>query len=195
MKDQIIKIFETSAKVKQEFARENAELVQEVVELIASTFTRGNKLLLFGNGGSAADASHIAGEFVNRFLLERPPLPAIALNTDIAVLTSISNDYHYNEIFAKQLKALGQEGDLAIGISTSGTSPNVVKAFEAAKDMGITTVAFTGNKDRGGKLAAIADYAFVVPSTETPRIQETHITLAHTICQLVDEQLFGSGKR
>ena len=194
MKERIIKIFEDSAMVKERFAKENAELIQEVVGLIAAAFTRGNKLLLFGNGGSAADASHIAGEFVNRFLLERPGLPAIALNTDMAVITSISNDYDYSEIFARQVKALGQEGDVAVGFSTSGTSPNVVKAFQAAKDLGLKTVALTGNKNKGGKLAQIADYAFIVPSAETPRIQETHITLGHVICQLVDEHLFGSGR-
>jgi len=195
LKDTIIRIFEDSARVKERFAKENAELIQEVVELVASAFAGGNKVLLFGNGGSATDASHIAGEFVNRFLLERPGLPAIALNTDIAVITSISNDYDYSEIFAKQVKALGQPGDIAIGISTSGSSPNVVKAFSAAREMGLKTVAMTGNKNKGGKLAAIADYAFVVPSSETPRIQETHITLGHAICQLVDEYLFGSGAK
>jgi D-sedoheptulose 7-phosphate isomerase len=194
MKDEITRIFEDSARVKQRFAKEYAEMIQEVVELIAACFARGNKILIFGNGGSATDASHIAGEFVNRFLLERPGLPAIALNTDMAVITSISNDYDYSEIFAKQLKALGQEGDVAIGISTSGSSPNVVKAFMAAKDMGIKTVALTGSKNKGGKLATISDYAFIVSSPDTPRIQETHITLGHAICQLVDEYLFGSGK-
>ncbi len=194
MKEGIVRIFEESAKLQQRFAKEYAEQVLEVVELIAGSFTRGNKLILFGNGGSATDSSHIAAEFVNRFILERPPLPAIALNTDMAVITSISNDYDYSEIFAKQLKALGHEGDVAIGISTSGSSPNVVKAFAAAKDMGIKTVAFTGNKNKGGKLATMADYAFVVPSSETPRIQEVHITLGHAICQLVDEHLFGNGK-
>ena len=195
MKEEIARIFEESAKVKQRFARENAELVLEVVELIAQCFTRGNKLLLFGNGGSSTDASHMAAEFVNRFLLERPGLPAIALNTDMAVITSISNDYDFSEVFAKQVKALGTQGDVAIGISTSGSSPNVVKAFVAAKEVGMKTVALTGNKNKGGKLAAIADYAFVVPSSETPRIQETHITLGHAICQLVDECLFGNGRK
>lgn len=195
MKEGIIKVFEDSAKVKQRFAKENADLIVEVVELIAQCFTRGNKVLLFGNGGSASDASHIAGEFVNRFLLERPPLPAIALNTDVAVITSISNDYDFSEIFVKQLKALGQKGDVAIGISTSGSSPNVVKAILAAREMGVRTVVLTGNKNKGGKLAEIAEFAFVVPSSDTPRIQETHITLGHAICQLVDEYLFGSGKK
>ena len=194
MKDEILRIFEDSAKVKQRFARECADMAAEVVELIAACFTRGNKLLLFGNGGSACDASHLAGEFVNRFLLERPGLPAIALNTDMAVITSISNDYDYSEIFARQIKALGQEGDVAIGLSTSGNSPNVVKAFAAAKDIGIKTIAMTGSKNKGGKLASVADYAFIVSSPDTPRIQEAHITLGHAICQLVDEQLFGNGR-
>ncbi len=194
MKEDILRIFEESARVKQKFAAENFEAVEEAVEIVASCFTRGNKVLLFGNGGSATDASHIAGEFVNRFLLERPGLPAIALNTDIAVLTSISNDYDYSEIFVKQLKAIGCEGDVAIGISTSGNSPNVVKAISAAKDMGIKTIAFTGGKSRGGKLATVAELVFLVPSGDTPRVQETHITLGHAICQLVDERLFGSAR-
>jgi len=194
-KEDILKIFDDSARVKQQFARENAELMMEVVELIAGTFARGGKVLLFGNGGSASDASHIAGEFVNRFLLERPGLPAIALATDMAVVTSIANDYDYSEIFAKQVKALGQEGDVAIGISTSGGSPNVVKGITAARDAGIRTVVLTGGKNKGGKLAAMAEFAFIVPSTETPRIQETHITLGHTICQLVDEVLFGGPRK
>ena len=194
MKEDILRIFEESAKVKLKFASENFEAIQEAVEQVAACFTRGNKVLLFGNGGSATDASHIAGEFVNRFLLERPGLPAIALNTDIAVLTSISNDYDYSEIFVKQLKALGQEGDVAIGISTSGNSPNVVKAISAAKDMGIKTIAFTGGKNKGGKLATVAELVFVVPTPDTPRVQETHITLGHVICQLVDERLFGNGR-
>ncbi len=195
MKQDIIKIFEDSAKLKQVFAKEYADTIAEVVELIAGTFTKGGKVLLFGNGGSASDASHIAGEFVNRFILERPGLPAIALNTDVAVMTSIANDYDFSEIFARQVKALGQEGDVAIGISTSGSSPNVVKAIAAAKDLGMRTVAFTGSKNKGGKLASISDFAFVVPSSETPRIQEVHITLGHVICQLVDETLFGSSTK
>jgi len=194
-KDEILRIFDDSAKLKQQFARENAELIEDVVGLIAQTFTSGGKVLLFGNGGSATDASHIAAEFVNRFLLERPGLPAIALGTDMAVITSIANDYDFSEIFSKQVKALGQAGDVAVGISTSGGSPNVLKAMSAAKDLGLRTVALTGAKNRGGKLAALAEYAFVVPSTETARVQEVHITLGHVLCQLVDESLFGSGLR
>ena len=190
MKDAIIKIFEESAAVKVKFARENADKIVEVVQLISQAFREGRKLLIFGNGGSATDASHIAAEFVNRFLMERPPLPAIALNTDVAVLTSISNDYDYSQVFSKQLSALGHEGDVVIGISTSGNSGNVIKAMEVAKKNGMRTVILTGGT--GGKLANMADYTFIVPTKHTPRIQETHITLGHTICQMVDEELFGN---
>jgi len=192
MKDFIIKTFEESARVKIAFARENADAIAAVVTLIARAFREGKKVILFGNGGSATDASHIAAEFVNRFLMDRPPLPAIALNTDPAVLTSISNDFGYDQTFVKQLSALGQEGDVVIGISTSGNSPNVIMALELAKKNGMRTVVLTGGT--GGKLKGVADHTFIVPSKHTPHIQETHITLGHIICQLVDEELFG-GKR
>ncbi len=192
MKDAIIKIFDESAEIKTRFARENAEKIVETVQLIAQAFREGKKVILFGNGGSASDASHIAAEFVNRFLMERPPLPAIALNTDTAVLTSISNDYDYSQVFSKQLNALGHEGDIVIGISTSGNSPNVIRAVETAKRNGMRTVILTGGM--GGKLASMADITFIVPTKHTPRIQETHITLGHTICQMVDEELFGNSR-
>ncbi|MDH4163003.1 MAG: D-sedoheptulose 7-phosphate isomerase [Nitrospirota bacterium] len=192
MQNTIIGIFEESARVKTAFARENAERIAAVVRLLAQTFRNGRKVILFGNGGSATDASHIAAEFVNRFLMDRPPLPAIALNTDPAVLTSISNDFGYDQIFSKQLAALGQEGDVVIGISTSGNSPNVLKALDVAKKGGMKTVVLTGGT--GGKMASLADHTFIVPSRHTPHIQETHITLGHILCQLVDEELFG-GKR
>jgi D-sedoheptulose 7-phosphate isomerase len=192
MKDFIIKTFEESARVKIAFARENADAIAAVVTLIARAFREGKKVILFGNGGSATDASHIAAEFVNRFLMDRPPLPAIALNTDPAVLTSISNDFGYDQTFVKQLSALGQEGDVVVGISTSGNSPNVIMALELAKKNGMRTVVLTGGT--GGKLKGVADHTFIVPSKHTPHIQETHITLGHIICQLVDEELFG-GKR
>ena len=192
MKDSILKIFDESAQVKTRFARENADKIIEVVLLIAQAFREGKKVLLFGNGGSAMDASHIAAEFVNRFLMERPPLPAIALNTDTAVLTSISNDYDYSQVFSKQLAALGHEGDVVIGLSTSGNSPNVLKAIEVAKKNNMKTVVLTGGT--GGQMANLADYTFIVQTKHTPRIQETHITLGHTICQLVDEELFGKAR-
>jgi len=144
--------------------------------------------MLFGNGGSAADAQHIAAEFVNRFIIERPPLPAIALTTDTSVITSIGNDYDFSEIFAKQIRALGQQGDVAWGISTSGNSPNVQKGIETAKKMGLITLAFTG-KD-GGAIAKMVDLSLNVVSDSTARIQETHITAGHVICELVDIKLF-----
>jgi len=188
MREKILKAFEESVSVKQEFIKENLDMVVEVSKLLSDTFNRGNKLILFGNGGSAADASHIAGEFVNRLKKERPGLPAIALNTDVAVLTSIANDYDYSEIFARQVKVFAEEGDVAIAISTSGNSPNVLKGVDAAKKKKLKIIAFTGAK--GDKLTAKADYAFTVPSSNTPRIQETHITLGHVLCQMVEEILF-----
>jgi D-sedoheptulose 7-phosphate isomerase len=193
MKEKIIKAFEESASVKQQFIRENLELVIDISRLLSETFNRGNKLILFGNGGSATDASHIAGEFVNRFKKQRPGLPAIALNTDVAVLTSIANDYDYSEIFSRQVKALAQEGDVAIALSTSGNSPNILKAVDAAKRKKTKVIAFTGLK--GNKLAAKADYTFAVPSNNTPRIQETHITLGHVLCQMVEEILFEAHRK
>jgi D-sedoheptulose 7-phosphate isomerase len=193
VKETALKIFEESAKVKMAFVREHADLILEVVSLLVQAFQRGRKVLLFGNGGSATDASHIAGEFVNRFLIERPGLPALALTTDPAVLTSISNDSSFQEVFARQIKTLGLEGDVAIGISTSGNSPNVLRGIEAAHDKRLRTVGFTGGN--GGKLASMAEFAFIVPSQSVPRIQETHIILGHALCQLVDEALFGHGKR
>jgi D-sedoheptulose 7-phosphate isomerase len=189
MKDAILKAFEDSAQIKVKFARENADKIIEVVQVIAQAFREGRKVILFGNGGSATDASHIAAEFMNRFLIERPPLPAIALNSDAALLTCISNDYDFSQVYSKQLTALGHEGDIVIGISTSGNSPNVLKAMETAKKNGMKTVILTGGT--GGKMAGLADYAFIVPTKSTPRIQETHITLGHTLCQMVDEELFG----
>jgi D-sedoheptulose 7-phosphate isomerase len=190
MKESIVQAFEESARIKVKFARENADKIVDVVQLIAQAFREGRKVILFGNGGSAMDASHIAAEFMNRFLIERPPLPAIALNSDTALLTCISNDYDFSQVFSKQLSALGHEGDVVIGISTSGNSLNVIKGLEVAKKNGMKTVALTGGT--GGKIAGLADYAFIIPTKITPRIQEAHITLGHTICQLVDEELFGA---
>jgi len=193
MKEKILKAFEDSISVKQQFVHENIDSIVEVSKLIADCFSKGGKLLLFGNGGSSSDASHIAGEFVNRFTKDRPPFPALALNTDMAVLTSISNDYDFSEIFARQMKAFAQEGDVVIAISTSGNSPNVLKAIDVAKKKKIKTIAFTGAK--GDKLASRTDYVFAVPSAVTPRIQETHITLGHVICQMVEEILFESHRK
>ncbi len=188
MKELIDRAVKDSIALKEAFFSENSESIIEVSRLIADTFNEGGKLLLFGNGGSATDASHIAAEFVNRFKRERPGLPAIALNTDMAVITSIANDYDYSEVFVRQLRSLATEGDIAIAISTSGGSKNVLKAMDAARKKGLTVIAFTGGK--GKRMAAKAKYAFVVPSTDTPRIQEVHITLGHIICELVEKILF-----
>ncbi|MEK6581349.1 MAG: D-sedoheptulose 7-phosphate isomerase, partial [Nitrospirota bacterium] len=185
MKEKILKAFEESISVKEKFVKDNIDAIVEVSKVIADTFNDGKKLILFGNGGSATDASHIAAEFVNRFKKERPSLPAIALNTDMAIITAIANDYDYSEIFAKQLKAIGSEGDIVLAISTSGSAANVLKAMDVARKKKLKTIAFTGAK--GEKFASKATYAFIVPSDNTPRIQETHITLGHVLCQMVEE--------
>ena len=188
MENIIQKRFKECGEVRARFLKENLPKFLETINLISQAFERGNKLLLFGNGGSAADAQHIAAEFVNRYIIDRPPLPAIALTTDTSILTSVSNDFAFQEIFAKQVKALGKDGDVAIGLSTSGNSSNVIKAFEVAKEMGIKTVALTGND--GGMVAKIADVALTVSSSSTPRIQETHILIGHILCEMVEHQLF-----
>lgn len=149
MEDHIIRTFKESSQLKEAFVNENLLKIVQVVEALTAALKRGNKILLFGNGGSAADSQHLAAEFVNRFIIERPPLSAIALSTDTSIITSIGNDYDFSEIFSKQIRAIGQEGDAAWGISTSGNSPNVVKALETAKKMGLVTIGLTG-KDGGG---------------------------------------------
>ncbi|MGE3976888.1 MAG: SIS domain-containing protein [Nitrospira sp.] len=185
----VVTAFADSARVKQQFAHEHADRIVQVATLVAKAFHNGNKVLLFGNGGSSTDAAHIAAEFVGRYKRERVPLPAIALATDIAAITCIANDYGYEELFARQVRAHGRPGDIAIGISTSGNSPNVLKGVEAARDCGLTTIAWTGAG--GGKLAGLVDYPFIVPSTVTSRIQESHITLGHVLCELVEDHLLG----
>jgi D-sedoheptulose 7-phosphate isomerase len=188
MENIILKRFKESSEVKTRFLKENLPKFLDVIKLIAHTFEAGSKLFFFGNGGSAADAQHMAAEFVNRYIMNRPPLPAIALTTDSSILTSVSNDFTFNEIFAKQIRALGKEGDVAIGITTSGNSPNIIKAFEVAKEMGMKTVAFTGND--GGAIGKMANFALIVPSTSTPRIQEAHILIGHILCEMVEHSLF-----
>ena len=190
MKDFVLSAFAESAAVKQQFAREHADRIVQVAKLMARAFRDGRKVLLFGNGGSAADAAHIAAEFVGRYKRERAPLPAIALATDIAAITCISNDYGFDELFARQVRAHGQKGDVAVAISTSGNSPNVLKGVEAARACGLITICWTGGT--GGKLAGLVEYPFVVPSTVTARIQESHITLGHVLCELIEEQLLAN---
>ncbi len=188
MEEIIEKLLEDSLKIKDTFIRENLSNLIQVAEKIALAFTGDRKLLLCGNGGSAADAQHIAAEFVNRYALERPPLPAIALTTDTSVITSIGNDYSFDDIFSKQVKAIGDEGDVLLAISTSGNSPNVLLAVKDAHSQGLYTIGLIGMD--GGKLKGIVDLAMVVKSKETPRIQEAHILAGHIICHLVDYILF-----
>ena len=191
MKEAIVKAFEDSVRTKKSFLKENLDTLLTVIDLIAQAFIRGNKLLLFGNGGSAADAQHIAAEFVNRFRIDRPPLPALALTTDTSAITSIANDFDYKEIFAKQVKALGKEGDIALAISTSGNAANVLAAIDTCKKLKIITVALTGGD--GGKMARKVDHLLCVSEGKnTARIQETHILVGHVICEMVDQKLFSA---
>lgn len=169
-------------------ARGKADLLVEAAQMIAEAFAGGKKVLLFGNGGSAADAQHVAAEFVNRFLIERPPLPAVALTTDTSILTSIANDYDFSEVFAKQIKAIGQPGDIAWGITTSGGSPNVLEGLRVAREKQMKTIVLTGGD--GGEAADLADLLLAVDSAPTPRIQEVHLMWEHIICDLVDYIFF-----
>jgi D-sedoheptulose 7-phosphate isomerase len=184
----INKILADSLKIQGVFIRENILRLIEISEKIASSFTSDRKLMLCGNGGSAADAQHIAAEFVNRFELERPPLPAVALTTDTSVITSIGNDYSFRDIFSKQIKAIGVEGDVLLAISTSGNSENILAAAIDATNLGIYTIGLTGND--GGELKSLVDVSLNVKSNSTPRIQESHILVGHILCQLVDYILF-----
>ncbi|MEA3471634.1 MAG: D-sedoheptulose 7-phosphate isomerase [Thermodesulfobacteriota bacterium] len=188
IEDIIIRTFKESSHLKEVFVNENLLRIVMIVEAITEALKGGKKILIFGNGGSAADAQHLAAEFINRFTIERPPLPAIALSTDTSVITSIANDYDFSDVFEKQIRAIGREGDIAWGISTSGSSPNVIKALEVAKKRGMITIALTGRD--GGKMAGIADYHLNVSSNSVPRIQEVHITVGHVICEMIDYKLF-----
>jgi D-sedoheptulose 7-phosphate isomerase len=187
MKNIILNTLEDSIRVKNRFINENLDIIIKGADMLASCLASGHKILIFGNGGSAADAQHIAAEFVNRFQIERPPMAALALTTDTSIITSIGNDYHFNDIFSKQVSALGRKDDVAVGISTSGNSKNVINAVHAAKEIGMHTIGLTGH---GGELATCADLVFSVKSDITARIQETHIILGHMLCDLVDRILF-----
>jgi D-sedoheptulose 7-phosphate isomerase len=189
MKDVIVNAFDESIRVKQAFLRDNLETLGAAIDAIVAAFEQGNKLLLFGNGGSAADAQHIAAEFTNRFLIDRPPLPAIALTTDTSALTAIANDFDFAQVFAKQVRALGKAGDVALAISTSGNSPNVLEAIDACNKLAIRTIGLTGGS--GGKMAGKVDFMLrVAEGNNSPRIQETHILVGHVICDVVDRRLF-----
>jgi D-sedoheptulose 7-phosphate isomerase len=177
-----------SLRVKEQFFQENKDQIAKTAEIIGHALRSGRKVLFFGNGGSAADAQHLAAELVGRFGPERAPLAAISLSTDTSILTAIGNDYGYDKVFSRQIDALGQPGDAAVGISTSGNSPSVLLALDAARSKGLFTVGFTG--ETGGKMLDRAEVLFRVPSRQTPRIQETHLLLGHIICELVDRELF-----
>lgn len=189
----IIKRLKESGDMKNKIA-EDPELMSVIIkiaEIIIEAYRNGKKVILFGNGGSAADAQHITAELVGKYYLDRDPLPAVALTTNTSSLTAIGNDYSFDIVFTRQLKALGQKGDVVIGISTSGNSENVVQAFKVAREMGLITVGFTGKS--GGKLRSVADHCLCIPSDDTPRIQEGHITIGHIICEIVERELFCSG--
>lgn len=187
MKHLINQSVEDSIQAKKKFFNSHTEKIESCAAVMADTLSNHKKLLLFGNGGSAADCQHIAAEFVNRFQLERKPLPAISLTTDTSVITSIGNDYSFEDIFSKQVQALGKKGDIALGISTSGNSPNVLKAVQEARQIGLKTIGFSGP---GGKLKTMVDIDFCVDTATTARVQEVHILLAHILCDLTERILF-----
>ena len=187
MKEIILEILADSIQTKRECVEKSIAAIIKGADMLAQCIDSGGKILIFGNGGSAADAQHLAAEFVNRFQIERPPLAAIALTTDTSILTSIGNDYHFDDIFSKQVAALGKPGDIAWGFSTSGNSPNVVNAIKTARQNRLQTIGMTG---RGGVLVDCAGLVFTVDSEVTARIQETHITLGHILCEMVDRTLF-----
>ncbi len=184
----IKKAFMESLRVKEDFIKRNTSSLIHLAEHLSKAFTNNKKLLICGNGGSAADAQHLAAEFVNRFQLERKPLPALALTTDTSIITSVANDYSYDEVFSKQINALGVQGDILLAISTSGRSENVLSAIRTAKKKGLYTVGFIGGDS--GEMWRLVDLALVVKSDQTPRVQETHILAGHLICELVDYILF-----
>ena len=176
-----------SAKLKETIAESNIAEIKSIAEIIIDAYRKGGKVVLFGNGGSAADAQHIAAELVGKFLLKRQAFPAIALNTNASIVTAIANDYSYDEVFSRQVEALVIDKDVVIGISTSGNSKNVVDAIALAKKKGAKTIGLTGGD--GGELAKIAELTLIVPSDSTPRIQEAHITIGHIICEIVEREL------
>jgi len=179
-----------SLELKQAFFAANETGVASLAEAVLSCLKNGGRLLLFGNGGSAADAQHIAAEMVGRFHSERRPLAALALTTDSSVLTAVGNDYGFEEVFARQLRALGRAGDLAVAISTSGNSPNVLRGVAVARDLGMRTAGLTGRD--GGRLGGLVEFHLNVPHTSTARVQEVHIMIGHLLCELVDQSLKGT---
>jgi len=189
IKDQIKKSYETKQAIYENEGLLNK--IEEASKLCVGVYRSSKKTILAGNGGSAADAQHIAAELVGRYGFDRPSIPSLALTTDTSCLTAIGNDYGYDKVFSRQLEGMGQSGDVFIGISTSGNSKNIINAFEIAKQKGITTVALVGRD--GGEMAKMADIALIVPSDSTPRIQESHILIGHIICDIIEKEIFGNG--
>ncbi|MCJ7654255.1 MAG: D-sedoheptulose 7-phosphate isomerase [Dehalococcoidia bacterium] len=189
--DEVKRQLEDGIRLKA-YLQQNAQQLVTIANEIVKAFKRGNYVYIFGNGGSAADAQHFAAELAGRFYMDRNPLPAIALTTNTSVLTAIANDYGYENIFIRQLRAMAKKGDVAIGIGVSGNSTNVVLALVEAKKRGLVTIGFTGSG--GGKTAEIVDHLIAVPSKDTPRVQEAHTTIYHIVCYLVEKTLFGNNK-
>ncbi len=192
MIEHIKKTISASIAVKQKILTDEKILqtTRDVVDLIVNSFKAGNRVYFAGNGGSAADAQHLAAEFSGRFYTDRLALPAEALHCNTSYLTAVANDYSYDEIYARLIRGIAHPGDVLVGLSTSGNSGNIVKAFETARQMNVFTVGFTG--ESGGKMKTLSDYLFNVPSTDTPRIQESHILLGHIVCELVEREYFKS---
>jgi len=189
VKNQIKKSYEVKKNIL-----ENKGLFNKIIrvgEVLINVYKNGNKLLIAGNGGSAADAQHIAGELVSKFYFDRPALPAIALTTDTSIITAIGNDYGYEYLFSRQIEANGVKGDVFLGISTSGNSKNIIEGLKTAKEKGLITIGLTG--ESGGKMKNLCDYCICVPSNETPRIQEAHILIGHILCSVIEEAIFGKG--
>lgn len=191
--DRINQIVRESLEAKRSFFDSQAEAVVRAAELVVASVQAGGKVLIIGNGGSAADAQHIAAELVNKLNFDRPPIAAIALTTDSSILTSVGNDSSFDDLFERQLRALGRRGDVVLAISTSGNSRNVLRAVDAARELGIRTIALAGRD--GGKLADRVDVALVVHGSSTQRIQETHITIGHILCELVEDALYGPSRK
>ncbi len=188
MENEILLILDENIRIKEDL-KNQIPLIIKIVYEIVNLYKNSKKIALFGNGGSAADAQHIAAEFVGKFYKDRKSLPALAFHTNTSVITATANDYSYEKIFERQVSSLINQGDLVIGLSTSGNSPNVIKGLQKAKELGAITVGFTGQKEN--KIEKIVDYCLKIPSVDTPRIQEGHITVGHIICYLVEKELFG----
>ncbi|MEI8006343.1 MAG: D-sedoheptulose 7-phosphate isomerase [Bacteroidota bacterium] len=186
IKEAILQSIETKQSILND--TELLKIIEDVASACSTAFCNGNKVLFCGNGGSAADAQHLAAEFSGRFYYDRPPLPSEALHVNTSYLTAVANDYSYDEVYSRIIRGTGHEGDVLIGLSTSGNSKNVIRAFEAANEKGMLTVAFTGQG--GGKMKDVVDFLIPVPSTDTPRIQESHIMIGHIICELVESSIF-----